>query len=98
MSQIENVCLLFDDRELRDDFLHITVSGLLVFAKSWVMQVHLLQGQQVLTALLSDLSFNSFIVISDSACEPSEALMLEDAHCTLKTLPKAPVPRWSSME
>lgn len=93
MIKIENVCLFFDDRELRDDFFHITVSGLLVFAKGWVMQVHLLQGQEVLATLLSDLSFSKFILISDSICEPSEALILEGVHCTLKTLPKAPVPR-----
>lgn len=98
MIKGENVCLFFDDRELRDDVFHVTVSGLLVFAKGWVMEVHFLQSQEILTSLLSDLSFSKCNIISDSICEPPEAVMLEDAHCTLKTLPKAPVPRWSSIE
>lgn len=48
-------CLLFDDRQLRDDLLHIAVSALLVFAESWVVQIHLLQCQDALAALLLDL-------------------------------------------
>lgn len=48
-------CLFFDDGELREDFLHVTVPGPLVFAKRWVVQVHLFQGQQVLPAVLLDL-------------------------------------------
>lgn len=58
--KIETRCLFFDDGELRDDLLHITVSGLLVFAKHRVVEVHLLQRQEVLTALLSDLSSGIF--------------------------------------
>lgn len=61
MIQFETLCLFFDDRELRDDFLHIAVSGLLVFAKCRVMEIHLLQSQEVLATLLSDLSSRIFI-------------------------------------
>lgn len=50
------MCLFFDDCELRNDFLHVAVSGLLVFSKHRVVQVHLLQCQEVLPALLLDLS------------------------------------------
>lgn len=52
----ETSCLFFDDRELRDDFLHVIVSGLLVFAECRIMEIHLLQGQEVLANLLSHLS------------------------------------------
>lgn len=38
------------------DLLHMAVSGLLVFPEGRVVKVHLLQSQEALTALLSDLS------------------------------------------
>lgn len=64
--KIETLCLFFDDRELRDDLLHVTVSGLLVFAKDRVVKVHLLQSQKILSTLLSDLSLNILSEINDT--------------------------------
>lgn len=48
--------LFLDDGELRDDFFHTDVSGLLVFAKSWIVEVHLLESQKVLSVQFPDLS------------------------------------------
>ncbi len=112
MIQSETLCLFLDDRELWDDFLHIAVSGLLVFAECRVMKVHLLQSQKVLATLLLHLLSITFIRTSDTWCEPAEvwaqteetsthtnnSVSYEAFDHTLKTLPNAPLPRWSSTE
>lgn len=47
--------LLFNDGQLRHNLLHAAVSGSLVFAKGRIVKVYLLQCQNVLSALLTDL-------------------------------------------
>lgn len=50
-----HVNLFFNDGELRHDLLHAAVPRALVFAKSGIVEVHLLQCQIILSALLTDL-------------------------------------------
>lgn len=69
-------CLLFDDRKLRDYIFHIAVSGLLVFAKHRVVQVYLLQSQEVLSSLFSDLSFRAYKMKFDKKIHRDEYILI----------------------
>lgn len=58
--------LFFNDGQLRHNLLHAAVSGSRVFAKGWIVKVDLLQCQNVLSALLTDLIVGAQTTVSGS--------------------------------